>query len=274
MYFRTSDGASIYYENYGRGRPIVLIPGFLCSSRFFDRNIAGLSQHNRLILMDPRGHGNSSKTLEGHTVEMYARDLGQLLDYLDLRDVFLLGWSMAGQTVLHYADIYKNHRLSALGIMDCLLGEMHPKNVTRPQTPGMEILNSFLKTSYADYEDYCRKFAEMIWRKIDMGAIEWTVKEFLKTPPWIACAIYSDRAFRSSLELLPHIRLPVLFLGADSEVIPNGKTLAAQEYPNYMNPVVKREVHTFDRGGHVFFYANPEEFNHAVLNFFEAVAGS
>jgi pimeloyl-ACP methyl ester carboxylesterase len=272
MYFRSGDGASIYYEDYGRGRPIVLIPGFMCSSRFFYRNIEGLSQRNRLILMDPRGHGNSSKTLEGHTVEMYARDIGQLLDYLDLRDVFLLGWSMAGQTVLHYAHIHENHRLSALGIMDCLLKEMHPKNVIRPQSPGMEVINSFLKTSYADYEGYCRRFAEIIWRKIDTNAIEWTVKEFLKTPPWIACAIYSDRAFRSSCELLPHIRLPVLFLGADSEVIPNGKILAAQDYPNHMHPAVRREAYTFNQGGHVFFHANPEEFNRVVLDFFDATA--
>ena len=67
-FFRTSDDAVIYYEEYGQGRPIVLLHGYLCSSKFFYRNIEGLSRNNRLILVYFRGHGSSSKILSGHSI--------------------------------------------------------------------------------------------------------------------------------------------------------------------------------------------------------------
>jgi pimeloyl-ACP methyl ester carboxylesterase len=261
MFFRTSDGAAIHYEDYGAGQPIVLIPGFLCTTRFFAALIPALSTAHRLILVDPRGQGYSSKILEGHTLTRHAQDLRELLDHLNVRDALIMGWSMGGQTVLEYDRLYQKHRVAALGIMDSLLKPLYPG-------PGMEALNLFFKTTYqGGYEAYCRDFAEKIWGGIDPGAATWTTDEFLKTPPWIASALYSDRAYRDGYDLLTRVSSPVLFMGADSQVIPNGKALASQVYPEHCNPAVAVKWHTFETGGHVFFAVNPEEFSQVVMEF-------
>ena len=42
-FFETSDGTILYYEDYGKGDPILLVHGFCCSSQVFKRNIEGLT---------------------------------------------------------------------------------------------------------------------------------------------------------------------------------------------------------------------------------------
>jgi pimeloyl-ACP methyl ester carboxylesterase len=272
-YFRTSDDAVIYYEDYGSGRPIVLIPGFVCSTRFFERNVEGLSKNNRLVIMDPRGHGNSSKSLEGHTLKAYARDIKELLDHLNLKDAFLLAWSMSGQTILKYFQSYKNHRISALGLIDSPLGAMYPEewNAHGLKNYNMDLYNKFLKMSYNDYEGYCKAFAKKIWGGVDESALDWSLEEFLKTPAWISFAIYSDMVFQNGYEMLPQVEVPMLFMGADSAVTANGKALATKYYPEKLNPKVYKESYTFEKGGHVFFYINPDEFNSVVLKFLSKI---
>lgn len=49
MFVTTSDGARIYYEDHGRGRPIVLVHGWACSGRFWQRNVPALAEDFRVV---------------------------------------------------------------------------------------------------------------------------------------------------------------------------------------------------------------------------------
>ena len=107
-YFRTSDDAILYFEDHSpeKGNPIVLVPGFCCSTRFFENNLKELAKTNRVISFDPRGQGCSSKGLHGHTIARNCQDIKELLDYLDVRGATMLGWSMAGQFIVKYFDLF------------------------------------------------------------------------------------------------------------------------------------------------------------------------
>ncbi len=274
-YFRTSDDAILYFEDHGAGKPIVLVPGFVCSTHFYDRNIPGLSKTNRVITFDPRGQGNSSKGLQGHTIARNAQDIKELLDYLNVENATLLGWSMSGQFVLKYHMLYGTHRIDSLGLLDCPLGAMHDEvwNAHHLKGFNMEAFNGSLVKSYTDYDGYCGYFAKLVWAGNDDAMIEWSKKEFLKTPAWISFAIYNDMVFQNGYEMLPKVTVPILFMGANSAVTANGKDLATKYYPANLNPNVYHESHTFETGGHVFFYCNPEEFNAKVAAFAAKVAG-
>ena len=95
-FLQVSDGAWIYFEDYGKdkGDPILILHGYLCSSKFFYKNIEALSADHRLVLMDWRGHGSSSKCLHNLTMDRCAKDVHELIEHLGLEDVTLLGWSM------------------------------------------------------------------------------------------------------------------------------------------------------------------------------------
>ena len=152
-FFRTSDDAIIYFEDYSKDKDdvIVLIPGFCCTTKFFANNIDALAKEHRVITFDPRGQGKSSKGLQGHTVKRNCEDIKELLDYLDVSDVTMLGWSMAGQYIVKYFDMFNNYRIKALGLIDCPLGAAYDEDWNAHGLKGfnMELFNKKM----AEYVD-------------------------------------------------------------------------------------------------------------------------
>ena len=91
-FFRTSDEAVIYYEVEGEGQPLVLVHGWSCSSKFFQRNVPVLKKHFKVVTLDLRGHGQSSKGLHGYVLSRLAKDIRELIMSLKLEKVILMGW--------------------------------------------------------------------------------------------------------------------------------------------------------------------------------------
>ena len=57
--FRTNDGVEIYYEVRGEGRPLLMLPGWTCSTKFWKKNVEELAKSCKVITMDLRAHGES-----------------------------------------------------------------------------------------------------------------------------------------------------------------------------------------------------------------------
>jgi len=118
-FMKTDDDAFIYYQDIGKGKTILFVHGWSGTSRFWKRNVCELSQRFRVVTMDFRGHGSSSKVLHGHTVPRYAKDIRQLIELLGLNDVVLVGWSMGVPIVLSFYEQFKNDNLiRAIGLID------------------------------------------------------------------------------------------------------------------------------------------------------------
>src|SRR3989442_10718660 len=58
-YARTQDGVRIYYEQHGRGTPLVLAYGIGGNADMWDVNREALAGHHRLVLLEPPGHARS-----------------------------------------------------------------------------------------------------------------------------------------------------------------------------------------------------------------------
>jgi non-heme chloroperoxidase len=103
----------LYYEDHGSGQPVVLIHGWPLSSRSFEKQVTALVEAGyRAITYDRRGFGNSSQPWEGYDYDTLAADLRALLDYLDLFDTTILGFSMGGGEVARYLGSYGNDRVT------------------------------------------------------------------------------------------------------------------------------------------------------------------
>ena len=113
-FFTASDGAHIYFEEQGQGAALIMVPGFLCTGRFFEKNAEALSKEFLVITMGPRGQGFSSKTTGGNTIRRHAQDVRELVDHLRLESVVLLGWSLAASIVAEYAVQFDQYRLAGL----------------------------------------------------------------------------------------------------------------------------------------------------------------
>ena len=74
----------IFYESAGEGKPLVFIPGWTMTSGIWKEQVSNFSKTYRVITIDPRSHGNSSKAVAGNSLQQHAKDLRRLIEELNL----------------------------------------------------------------------------------------------------------------------------------------------------------------------------------------------
>jgi pimeloyl-ACP methyl ester carboxylesterase len=96
--YTTPDGLNIAYRVLGEGEPVVLVHGWMVGGAIFDSIADSLiGAGKQLIIPDQRGVGDSAQPPTGYTLEMYARDLIELVNVAGLKQFKLVGHSMGGQ---------------------------------------------------------------------------------------------------------------------------------------------------------------------------------
>jgi len=117
-YIGTSKEVKIpmHYEIYGKGKPIVLIHGWLCHGHFWDDFLYLADQGFQLIIPDLRGHG---QTPEAHdvSIKIFAEDINRLLEFLKIDKAIIIGHSMGGLTTVAFHDFFPE-KCMGLGLFD------------------------------------------------------------------------------------------------------------------------------------------------------------
>ena len=98
----------MYYEEYGFGKPLLLLHGFGGCSQNWHPFTARLSEHHRLIVVDLRGHGYSTNPENKFTHREAASDVFLLLEKLGIDQFSAMGMSSGGMTLLHMATSQPN----------------------------------------------------------------------------------------------------------------------------------------------------------------------
>ncbi len=117
----TSDGAHIFYKDWGAGRPVVLSHGWPLSSDSWEAQQLFLAENGyRVIAHDRRGHGRSTQTWHGNEMDTYADDLAAVIEHLDLREVTLIGFSTGGGEVARYIGRHGTARVAQLVLVSAV----------------------------------------------------------------------------------------------------------------------------------------------------------
>jgi non-heme chloroperoxidase len=102
----------LYYEDQGSGRPVVLLQGYpLDGAAWEPQTLALLDAGYRVITLDRRGFGRSTRVAAAFGYDELADDVAALLDQLDLTDVTLVGFSMGTAEVSRYVGRYGTARI-------------------------------------------------------------------------------------------------------------------------------------------------------------------
>jgi len=87
------NGIRLWYEEFGHGSPVILIHGGLANSDYWGLQAPFLAGRYRVIVLDSRGHGRSTRTDTPIGYDLMSSDVLALMDYLDIRKAALVGWS-------------------------------------------------------------------------------------------------------------------------------------------------------------------------------------
>jgi len=111
------NGTKVYYEVYGKGKPIVLLHGaFMTISSNWGQLIPELAKNRKVIAIELQGHGHSPFSDRKFDHAVLAQDVAGVMDYLKIENATVLGYSFGGAIAYQFAIQYPK-RLNELVII-------------------------------------------------------------------------------------------------------------------------------------------------------------
>ncbi len=223
--------ATLYYETYGSGEPLLLLHGNTQSIYAFSKQIPELSKKYKIIAVDTRGQGKSTDESAGPlTYDKFADDMRQLLDSLHISKTNILGWSDGGNTGLIMAIKYPSY-VNKLAVTGAVL-------VPTTDAVGSKTLKSIRqerdKISSTDQQSIKRK----------------RLMTLLLDEPHI------------TVESLKQIKAPTLVMAGEKDMVKEKHTRTiADNIPNSKLLIFKDATHYVP-------VEKVKEFNNAVTDFF------
>jgi 3-oxoadipate enol-lactonase len=119
--FRTSDDCTLAYTLHRGSAPgaprIALIHSLALDRSFWNGVVAELGASAELLTYDCRGHGRSERKVSAYTLDLFARDLAELMNHLQWPAAHIAGCSMGGCIAQAFAARYPQ-RTSSACLMD------------------------------------------------------------------------------------------------------------------------------------------------------------
>jgi pimeloyl-ACP methyl ester carboxylesterase len=233
----------IWYAAFGGGQPVILLHGGLANADYWGNQVRTLQRSYRVIVMDSRGHGRSTRNEQPYGYDLMAADVIGLMDYLKIPKAAIVGWSDGAIIGL---DIAMHHpeRVSKLF---AFAANSDPSGVA--DIAKSPVFNAFIARAEKEYEKLSptphqyKAFLAQITKMWETQP-NWTAVDLnrITVPTWIVDADHDEAIKRTNTE----------FMAAS---IPNAGLL--------LQPQVS----------HFSFLQDPEQFNTDVLHFLQHVSG-
>jgi proline iminopeptidase len=254
------NGTSLYHEELGRGRVLLVLhggPGF--DHTYFRPDFDRLAARSRLVYLDHRCHGRSGRPpVETFTIEQAADDAAGLLDHLGADGAVVLGHSYGGfiaqELALRHPD-----RLAGLVLVDTTpgqLGSAEDRGLDQGPPPPREFVELITDQPRSDTE-----FAAAVPRLMAfyLHRLSWADVE----PRLSGVAFHAEALVRgmsvlrswSSVDRLGRIAAPTLVLVGRHD-IPTSR----QQSERIVRGLAAAELTVFGDSGHFPWWEEPDRF--------------
>jgi non-heme chloroperoxidase len=263
MSYLERDGQkSIYFEDYGLGNSaVVLVHGWGATSRVWDNSLPFLrSKGYRVLLLDHRGCGQSSKDFSDMSIDAIASDVVALIEHLGLRSVVLNGWSLGGAVVVA-AAVELGERCKGV-VLTC---GATPCYVQKPNFPygGTDvILAETLAAMAADRVNFLSGLSENVFATdVSSHVLSWMSGMFLQSSPSAAESLAALGPLDQRAELAS-LTAPILsFVGGLDAVVDPAVCRSVADYAKKVT-FVECSV-----SGHAPFVEESELYHSELVNF-------
>jgi pimeloyl-ACP methyl ester carboxylesterase len=262
-----SDGETLAYIDTGprSGPPVVLIHGYTDSARDWVPLMPYLSKQFRLILVDIRGHGRSSKPECCYTRLDFAYDVKLLLDSLGIQRADIVGHSLGSIIAQTFAEFWpgKSRRVVLIASTGGRPPGMAPpsfdfaaeiRKLKEPIEPDSPFMIAWWDSPTPVDPDFIRR------QRKDAAGIPLRV--------WLAVldqGLPNDNLYGDLQSTLPKLKAPTLLIWGSKDPImeePMRETLT--------KALPSARVKVFDGLGHNPFWEDPQGVAAVVNGFLES----
>jgi pimeloyl-ACP methyl ester carboxylesterase len=255
----TTDQGIVHYEAYGRGRPVILLHGWLGSWGLWQETMTYLGQYYRTYALDFWGFGESGKKRDSYAVQDFVGLVDQFMEQLGITQAPLVGHSMGG-TVSLLAAIQYPHRVrkvavigspivgSSLSLLLKLFGQRPIAFVVYKNSWGFRLFYRLLAPFYT--RD--RRWPQMMDRDLSSTTLE----SFL-------LSIASLR--RTDLRLLLNqIKVPAMGMYGDRDIV-----VSPTQWKVMAKGIPQARIHRFNKAGHFIMLDEPQNFMALLRDFLD-----
>ncbi len=256
----TTDQGIVHYEVYGRGKPVILLHGWLGSWGLWQETMGFLGRYYRTYALDFWGFGESGKKRETYAVQDFVSLVNQFMEQLGIMHAPLVGHSMGGTVSLSVAIKYPERVSKVVVVGSPIVGSSLAWPLKLAGYRGIAFLlfnmmGLFRFGVKVASPFICRdaRFPEMMDRDLSRT----TVESFL-----LSIASLRRTDLRPSLN---RITIPALGIFGDRDIIVN---------PNQWQPMQKGIAHSrierFPLAGHFPMLEEPQTFAERLKAFLDA----
>ena len=251
--------------------PLLLIHGFGVKKEVWMAQAPELSKHYKVILFDNRGAGKSDRP-SGTTMEMFADDTKNLLDYLQIEKAHVMGWSLGGMIAQNFVLKYpeKVDKLVLIATVHGYPTEEGPEIYKKMRLYELEIgpEKAFWETARANFHAIYRREMEKDPKKKYFGI--WSAEDYIKMlssdPPTAQDIINQAEALKThhTFEGLKDIKNKTLLIAGSHDRLTPKVTMEEMhhEMPNSTFIVI-------DKTGHFAPMTRTPEVNKAIIDFLQ-----
>lgn len=231
----------IYYEEYGKGTPLIMIEGGMKSIKDFTLCIPYLMKHFRVIAADDPGQGRS-EMLDTMTYDLLAEYVSKLIDILNLDSAYVLGWSDGGIAAL-------------------ILASKRPNKIKKVLASGANYMKSGLvsnDTLQLIPSDYQPPSDDEKWINEYFVANKSEWKKIINDRK-----IMWDQQYYFPKELFSKLNMPVMIVSGDKDIIKLDHTIEIYRL------LKAGQLCILPNTSHDVFSENPKLISEIAIKFFE-----
>jgi pimeloyl-ACP methyl ester carboxylesterase len=247
-----------YFDTKTEGPTILCLHGRWGRAETWYDFIQHYGKQYRIIAPDQRGHGLSGKPISKYMAEEMAEDIIELLDFLKIDSVILVGHSMGGRVAGYLTSLYPKY-VKALAILDrSASGLSKPNVLPLDQIPAIDPLTKDWPLPFStlsEAKDYIKQVTDSnLSYQYFMNSLVETVEGYqmmFSSQAMAAGIAYDENWFH----LLPNIKCLVLLIRSSSrESIPD------EDYIKMQSLIPNCFAHEMSHPNHNVHLANKEEF--------------
>jgi len=259
----------LHYQDYGLGKPVVLIHGWPLSGRSWEAQVPVLvGAGYRVITYDRRGFGQSSQPWSGYDYDTFAADLDALMAHLDLNHATLVGFSMGGGEVARYIGKFGTRRVAKAVFAAAVTPYLY-QSTDNPEGPRDD---AAIKKSQDGLMEDRLAFLDGFTKKFFSAGDKLLVSEPQRTHALNIAALASPKGTLSCTDAfsrtdfrgdLAKFKLPTLILHGDADAIVPFEASGARTHKAVAGSVLR----LIKGAPHGFNVSHAKEFNEHLLAF-------